>query len=85
MAKPFMSAFARILLFQFLFWGVYVRWYKHEFVDWRLVLGSFLFGLVTLLTSWNSALGKYEAQKISDGILAKHQQLQRNELTSAQG
>jgi hypothetical protein len=85
MAKRLVYSFAWILISQFLFWGVYIRWYKHGFVDWRMVLGSSLFCLVVWMMSWNAELGRHEAQKISDKVLAKHQQVQRGDRPSVQG
>jgi hypothetical protein len=48
-------------------------WVTHRPIDWRQVLGSFLFCLVVALMGLNQQLGIDRAHRIAEEILAKHQ------------
>jgi hypothetical protein len=68
----FLISIAVLLVFSTVGTAILARWDGHQIADWRSMLGTFLFGFVVLMMSWNSQAGTNEAKRLSEDIFAKH-------------
>src|SRR5277367_4375603 len=56
-AKSILFSIVFALLFPMVYWAVFSQWVTHKPIDWRQVLGSFLFCLVVAMMNLSQIFG----------------------------